>query len=63
MDNGLKMAEKLIKKHKAKLDEVAEALLKTETIDKEKFEKLLAKSKMEKKFNARKSYFPVRQFQ
>ena len=43
MDNGLKMAEKLIKKHKAKLDEVAEALLKTETIDKEKFEKIVGK--------------------
>lgn len=43
MENALKEAEKLIKKHKAKLDEVANALLKTETIDKEEFEKLVGK--------------------
>ncbi|MDP3918045.1 MAG: ATP-dependent zinc metalloprotease FtsH, partial [Candidatus Woesebacteria bacterium] len=43
MDNGLKMAEKLIRKHKAKLDEVAKELLKTETIDKELFEKIVGK--------------------
>ena len=43
MDNGLKMAEKLIRKNKKKLDEVAKALLKTETIDKEEFEKLVGK--------------------
>lgn len=43
MDNGLSEAEKLIKKHKAKLDEVAEALLKTETIDKEEFESIVGK--------------------
>lgn len=43
MDNGLKEAEKIIKKNKKKLDEVAKALLKTETIDKEEFEKLVGK--------------------
>ena len=43
MDNGLKEAEKLIKKYKTKLDQVAEALLKTETIDKEEFEKIVGK--------------------
>ena len=43
METGLKEAEKLIKKHKNKLDEVANALLKTETIDKEEFEKLVGK--------------------
>jgi len=43
METGLKEAEKLIKKHKNKLDEVAKALLKTETIDKEEFEKLVGK--------------------
>lgn len=43
MDNGLKMAEKLIIKHKKKLDEVAKVLLKVETIDKELFEKIVGK--------------------
>lgn len=43
MDKGLKDAEALIKKHKVKLEEVAKALLKTETIDKEEFEKLVGK--------------------
>lgn len=45
MDNGLKEAEKIIKKNKKKLDEVAIALLKTETIDKEEFETLVGKKK------------------
>ena len=43
MEHGLLEAENLIKKHKKKLDEVAKALLKTETIDKEEFEKLVGK--------------------
>ena len=43
METGLINASKLIKKHKNKLDEVAKALLKTETIDKEEFEKLVGK--------------------
>ena len=43
METGLKEAEKLIKKHKNKLDEVANALLKTETIDKEEFESIVGK--------------------
>ena len=47
MDNGLKEAEKIIKKHKAKLDEVALALLDKETIDKEEFEKIVGKKQTE----------------
>jgi cell division protease FtsH len=47
MDNGLKEAEKVIKKHKAKLDEVALALLDKETIDKEEFEKIVGKKQIE----------------
>ncbi len=43
METGLIKALALIKKNKKKLDEVAKALLKTETIDKEEFEKLVGK--------------------
>ena len=43
METGLTKALVLIKKNKKKLDEVAKALLKTETIDKEEFEKLVGK--------------------
>jgi cell division protease FtsH len=43
MENALKEAEKIIKKNKTKLDDVAKALLKTETIDKEEFEKIVGK--------------------
>lgn len=43
IDNGLKEAEKLIKKYKTRLDKVAEALLDKETIDKEEFEKIVGK--------------------
>ncbi|EKE05742.1 MAG: hypothetical protein ACD_19C00182G0070 [uncultured bacterium] len=43
METGLTKAFSLIKKHKAKLDEVAKALLKTETIDKEEFEEIVGK--------------------
>jgi cell division protease FtsH len=43
METGLTKALALIKKNKKKLDEVAKALLKTETIDKEEFEKLVGK--------------------
>lgn len=43
LETALKNAENLIKKHKAKLEEVAKALLETETIDKEEFEKIVGK--------------------
>lgn len=43
IDNALKEAEKIIKKNKKKLDEIAEVLLSKETIDKEEFEKIIGK--------------------
>lgn len=43
METGLSKALILIKKNKKKLDEVANALLKTETIDKEEFEGIVGK--------------------
>ena len=43
METGLSKALALIKKNKKKLDEVAKALLKTETIDKEEFEGIVGK--------------------
>ncbi|KKP47519.1 MAG: ATP-dependent zinc metalloprotease FtsH [Candidatus Woesebacteria bacterium GW2011_GWA1_33_30] len=43
MENGLKEAEKLVKKYKSKLDLVAEELLVKETVDKDQFEKIVGK--------------------
>ena len=43
MENGLKEAEKVIKKYKIKLNKVANELLKNETIDRDEFEKIVGK--------------------
>ncbi|HLD92472.1 MAG TPA: ATP-dependent zinc metalloprotease FtsH [Patescibacteria group bacterium] len=43
MENGLREAEKVIKKYKVKLDKVAKELLKNETIDRDEFEKIVGK--------------------
>lgn len=43
LETALKNAENTIKKHKNKLEDVAQKLLKTETIDKEEFEKIVGK--------------------
>ncbi len=43
LETALKNAENLIKKHKAKLEEVAKSLLKDETMDRDTFEKIVGK--------------------
>ena len=43
VDSAYKIAVILVKKNKAKLDKVAEGLLKYETLDREGFEKLVGK--------------------
>ena len=43
MEKGLKDAENLIKKHKAKLEAVAKSLLDKETLDRDQFEKIVGK--------------------
>ena len=43
MDNALKNAEGIIKKHKAMLDSVAKSLLDKETLDRDEFEKIVGK--------------------
>jgi cell division protease FtsH len=43
MEQGLKNAKNIVKKHKAKLDKVAETLLDSETIDRDEFEKIVGK--------------------
>jgi cell division protease FtsH len=43
LDEGYKQAEEILKKHKLKLDKVAKALLDTETLDTEEFEKIVGK--------------------
>lgn len=45
MDQGLKEAENLVKKHKKLLDKVVEELLKKETIDRDEFEKIVGEKK------------------
>ena len=43
MEHGLKEAEKVIKKYKVKLDNVAKKLLDSETLDRDEFEKIVGK--------------------
>jgi len=43
LETALKNAETIIRKHKNKLEDIAKQLLKTETIDKEEFEKIVGK--------------------
>jgi cell division protease FtsH len=43
LETALKNAENLIRKHKAKLEEVAKSLLKDETMDRDAFEKIVGK--------------------
>lgn len=45
IDGSYKQAQVLLRKHKAALDKVALALLKTETLDNEEFEKIVGKKK------------------
>lgn len=45
LETALKNAENLIKKHKAKLEEVAKSLLKDETMERDEFEKIVGKKK------------------
>lgn len=46
IDDGLKLAQFLLKKHKKLLDKVAEALLAKETLEREEFERLMGHTKV-----------------
>lgn len=45
MDQAFKLAQKILKEHKASLDKVAKALLEKETLESEEFEKIVGKKK------------------
>lgn len=45
MDQSFKLAQKILKEHKASLDKVAKALLEKETLESDEFEKIVGKKK------------------